>query len=151
MQFLYFYTPPYLGQARSADRPPGLTFKETDVRFPLKPLASVALAVALSIGASTMTLAQTAYLEITLHVAPANRAAAAAVYARFKAPFLDTVPGAQSKQLLIRDEDVQVLHGFASVADAQAYLASDLFTKDVVGALAPLLDAKPEISIYSAD
>jgi hypothetical protein len=32
------------------------------------------------------------------------------------------IPGALSKELLIREEDVQVLHGFKSVADAKAYL-----------------------------
>ena len=113
------------------------------------PLRKAVLAIALTFGATTMTLADTAFLEITLNVAPANRVAAAAVYARFKPPFLDTVPGAQSKQLLIRDADVQVLHGFASVADAKAYLASPMFTNDVVGALGPLLAAEPEVRIYA--
>ena len=75
------------------------------------------------------------YLEITLQVDAANRAAAAAVYQQYKQPFLDTVPGATSKELLVRDEDVQVLHGFATAADAKAYLASELFTRDVVGGL----------------
>src|SRR5690242_14573366 len=69
-----------------------------------------------------------AYLEITLHMDPANRAAAAGVYQQYKQPFLDTVPGATSKELLVRDEDVQVLHGFKNAADARAYLASELFT-----------------------
>lgn len=91
-----------------------------------------------------------AYLEITLQVDPANRAAAAEVYKKYKQPFLETVPGATSKQLLVRDEDVQVLHGFQSVADAQAYLASDLFTRDVAGGLSPLLKTEPEVRIYDA-
>ncbi|MGW3729710.1 hypothetical protein [Streptomyces sp. F001] len=89
-----------------------------------------------------------AYLEITLQVEPANRIAAAGVYEKYKQPFLDTVPGAISKQLLVRDEDVQVLHGFQTVADAKAYLASDLFTRDVVGGLSPLLKAAPEVRVY---
>ena len=89
-----------------------------------------------------------ASLEITLVVAPSNRAAAAAVYSKYKAPFLATVAGATSKDLLVRDEDVQVLHGFDSVASASAYLASELFTKDVVGELAPLLEAAPEVRVY---
>jgi hypothetical protein len=63
-----------------------------------------------------------AYLEITLQLHAANRAAAAAVYQQYKQPFLDAVPGATSKELLVRDEDVQVLHGFATAADAKAYL-----------------------------
>lgn len=89
-----------------------------------------------------------AMLEITLTTSGDNRAAAAGVYAKYKQVFLDQAPGARSKTLLVRDEDVQVLHGFASVADATAYLSSDLFTTDVVGELGPLLDAEPEVRIY---
>ena len=92
-----------------------------------------------------------AYLEITLHMDPANRAAAAGVYQQYKQPFLDTVPGATSKELLVRDEDVQVLHGFKNAADARAYLASELFTSDVVGGLAPLLNSAPDVRVYDAD
>ncbi|HTK65516.1 MAG TPA: hypothetical protein VL595_24220 [Pseudonocardia sp.] len=89
-----------------------------------------------------------AILEITLKTAGANRAAAAGVYAKYRQPFLDQVPGAKSKTLLVRDEDVQVLHGFASTTDATAYLSSDLFAEDVVRELAPLLDAEPEVRVY---
>jgi len=89
-----------------------------------------------------------AVLEITLRVSEANREAAAGVYTKYKQPFLDQAPGAKSKQLLVRDEDVQVLHGFASVADANAYLTNPLFSADIVGELSPLLDAGPEIRIY---
>lgn len=64
-------------------------------------------------------------------------------------PFLTKVPGAKSKELLIRDDDVQVLHGFTR-KQTEAYL-SDLFTKDVVVGLKPLLKADPEVRIYSAD
>ncbi|UNS96774.1 hypothetical protein MMF93_09820 [Streptomyces tubbatahanensis] len=53
-----------------------------------------------------------AYLEVTLQVAADNRAAAAGVYEKYKQPFLGTITGAVSKELLVRDEDVQVLHGF---------------------------------------
>lgn len=91
-----------------------------------------------------------AYLEITLQIDDSNRAAAAAVYSQYKQPFLTTVPGATSKDLLVRDEDVQVLHGFVTVAHAEDYLSSDLFTSDVVGGLSPLLTAQPEIRIYDA-
>lgn len=89
-----------------------------------------------------------AYLEITLKVSSSNRPSAARVYADYKEPFLKQIKGAQSKNLLIRDEDVQVLHGFSSVADAQAYLKSELFNQDVVKGLAPYLDADPEVRIY---
>ncbi|QUW88879.1 MULTISPECIES: hypothetical protein [unclassified Streptomyces] len=89
-----------------------------------------------------------AYLEITLQVDPVNRVAAAGVYEKYKQPFLNTVPGATGKELLVRDEDVQVLHGFRTVADAEAYLASELFTRDVVGGLSPLLKAAPDVRVY---
>ena len=89
-----------------------------------------------------------AYLEITLNVNAAQRPAAAGVYQQFKQRFLETITGATSKELLIRDDDVQVLHGFDSLTNAKAYLSSELFTRDVVGGLAPLLQADPEVRIY---
>lgn len=90
------------------------------------------------------------YLQITLKISTENRTNAAGVYQKYKAPFLNTVNGAKSKELLIRDEDVQVLHGFNSVESANAYLESELFNSDVVVELQPLLDAAPEVRIYSA-
>ena len=90
------------------------------------------------------------YLQITLKIANANRAAAAGVYEKYKAPFLNTIAGAKSKELLVRDEDVQVLHGFDSLDHAKAYLQSALFNADVVEALKPLLDAAPDVRIYQA-
>ena len=90
------------------------------------------------------------YLQITLQVAGKNREAAAGVYTKYKEPFLNKVSGAESKSLLVRDEDVQVLHGFSSKEAAESYLKSDIFNKDVVGELGPLLDADPEIRIYEA-
>ena len=90
-----------------------------------------------------------AYLEITMYVSNANRPAAAGVYNKYKQSFLDTIKGATSKELLVRDEDVQVLHGFESVEEANAYLNTDLFTDDVVRELSPLFDKAPEIKEYS--
>ncbi len=88
------------------------------------------------------------YLQINLNVNPADRGAAAAVYARFKDAFLSQVPGARSKQLLVRDDDVQVLHYFDSAEQVRAYLDSDLFKQDVVTALKPLLQSAPDVRIY---
>lgn len=87
-------------------------------------------------------------MQITLKIADANRAAAAGVYQKYKAQFLDTITGAKSKELLVRDEDVQVLHGFDTTENANAYLQSELFTADVVGGLEPLLDAAPDVRTY---
>jgi hypothetical protein len=90
-----------------------------------------------------------AYLEITLKVNEADRAAAAGVYVKYKQPFLKQIKGALSKELLMRTDDVQVLHGFKTQADAEAYLKSELFNNDVVTALKPYLQASPEVRIYS--
>lgn len=88
------------------------------------------------------------YLEITLKVPAARRPAAVQVYERYKTPFLTTVAGAKSKDLLVRDDDVQVLHAFDSQSHAEAYLKTSLFQSDVVSALAPLLDAPPDLRVY---
>ncbi|THF25790.1 hypothetical protein E5170_28305 [Pseudomonas atacamensis] len=90
------------------------------------------------------------YLQITLRISKNNRPSAAEVYQRYKAPFLNTVAGAKSKALLVREEDVQVLHGFDTTDQAHAYLTSDLFVKDVADGLKPLLSADPEIRIYQS-
>jgi len=89
------------------------------------------------------------YLQINLKVAASDRPAAAAIYAKYKGPFLAQAQGAQSKALLIREEDVQVLHGFDSADNAQAYLAGELFNRDVVAALKPLLQSPPEVRVYA--
>ena len=90
-----------------------------------------------------------AYLQITLDIEPQKRDAAAEVYGKYRQQFLDEVSGARSKELLVREEDVQVLHGFEQASQAEDYLESDLFGKDVVGELEPLLAAEPEIRIYT--
>ena len=90
-----------------------------------------------------------AYLEITMKIAEADRPAAAKVYTDYRGPFLQEIPGALTKDLLIRDEDVQVLHGFDSVEHAQAYLSSDMFQNDVFVGLKPLWSAEPDVKIYS--
>ena len=90
-----------------------------------------------------------AHLEITLDVKAENRSKAGGVYLKYKNPFLEKVKGATSKELLIRTDDVQVLHGFESEADANAYLTSEIFQNDVVRELKPYLESDPEIRIYS--
>lgn len=90
-----------------------------------------------------------AYLEITMRINNANRPAAAKVYTDYRDPFLNTIEGALTKDLLIRDEDVQVLHGFDTVEHASAYLNSELFNNDVVKGLKPLWSAEPDVKIYT--
>lgn len=90
-----------------------------------------------------------AYLKITMTINESNRPAVAKIYSDYRKPFLDTIEGALIKDLLIRDKDVQVLHGFDSLEHAKAYLESDLFKNDVFTGLKPLWSAAPEIRIYT--
>lgn len=59
------------------------------------------------------------------------------------------IEGARNKRLLVRGKDVQVLHGFTSVADVENYLRSDLFTQDVAVELKPYFQTAPDVRIYS--
>lgn len=90
-----------------------------------------------------------AYLEITMVIDNNNRPAAAKVYTDYRQPFLDQIKGAVSKELLIRDEDVQVLHGFDSVENAKAYLETEMFKNDVFVGLQPLWSKDPDVKIYA--
>lgn len=93
-------------------------------------------------------MAVKAYLEAIMTIEPENRAAAAEVYTTYRQPFLDDIEGALTKELLVRDEDVQVIHGFDSMEHAKAYLESDLFTNKVAPGLQPLWAADPDIRFY---
>ncbi len=89
-----------------------------------------------------------AYLQAIMTIDPENRPAAAKVYADYRQPFLDQIEGALTKELLARDEDVQVIHGFDSMEHAKAYLESDLFTQKVLPGLQPTWAADPDIRFY---
>jgi hypothetical protein len=89
-----------------------------------------------------------AYLDITLTITGTDRAVVAAVYNLYKAPFLKTIKGALSKELLAHAEDIRILHGFDSVGNAQEYLLSDLFNNNVITSLRPCLKGEPDIKIY---
>lgn len=91
-----------------------------------------------------------AMLQISLKIASENRAKAAAVYTAYRHRFLSETPDALQKELLIRTEDVQVLHGFDSSADAKAYLQSQMFTGNVCPELDPPLMVKPDVRIYES-
>ncbi|MCC9168891.1 hypothetical protein [Pontibacter harenae] len=53
-----------------------------------------------------------------------------------------------SKEPLIEDEDVQVLHDFNTAEEAQAYRSNTLFLNDVVVALKPYLKDTPKVRVY---
>ncbi len=93
-------------------------------------------------------MAVKAYLEAIMTIDPKDRAAATNVYNAYRQPFLDDIEGALTKELLVRDEDVQVIHGFDSMDHAKAYLESDLFTQNVAPALSPLWAASPDLRFY---
>ena len=90
-----------------------------------------------------------AYLEITMTIDEENRPAAVQVYNDYRGPFLEQIEGALTKELLVRDYDVQVLHGFDSVEHANAYLESQMFNDDVAGGLKPTWSSEPKIVIYT--
>lgn len=90
-----------------------------------------------------------AYLEITMTIDEESRPAAVKVYNDYRGPFLEQIEGALTKDLLVRDEDVQVLHGFDSVEHANAYLESQMFNDDVAVGLKPTWSADPKIVIYA--
>lgn len=89
-----------------------------------------------------------AYMEAIMTINPENRAQAAEVYTTYRQPLLDDIEGALTKELLVRDEDVQVIHGFDSMDHAKAYIESDLFTSKVAPALQPTWAADPDIRFY---
>lgn len=90
-----------------------------------------------------------AFLEITMVINENNRPAAAKVYNDYRGPFLKEIKGALTKQLLVREKDIQVLHGFDSVENAKAYLESEMFKNDVFVGLQPLWEKAPEVKIYT--
>lgn len=90
-----------------------------------------------------------AYLEITMKIEESNRPAAAKVHTAYRQPFLDSIAGALTKDLLVREEDVQVLHGFDSAEHAKAYLSSAIFQNDVFVGLKPLWNGDSEVKIYT--
>jgi D-alanine-D-alanine ligase len=92
----------------------------------------------------------TASLQITMKIDSRYRTEAVEVYSMFKRSFLETIPGAKSKEFLVRDEDVQVHHGFVTAADAENYLSSTFFNHGVVNSLKPYLMAQPDIRIYTS-
>ena len=94
-------------------------------------------------------MAVKAYLQVTMVIPEKNRAAAAKVYTDYREPFLKSIPCAEAKDFLIRDEDVQVLHDFDSVEHAKAYLNSEMFTQHVFPGLKPTWTEDPEVRIYT--
>lgn len=113
-------------------------------------LLTLLLSLVFALSPASVKKQSKVYLEITLKISNSNRPAAVTIYQKYKEPFLTQIDGAESKELLVRTDDVQVFHGFDSIEHAEAYLKSEIFQNDVVRELSPLLDASPEIKIYTA-
>lgn len=88
------------------------------------------------------------YLEIILTIDVIDRAGVISVYTLYKEPFLQTIKGAISKELLTHIDDIQILHCFDSLENAQVYLMSDFFNNTVVKSLKKYLKGEPNIKIY---
>lgn len=78
------------------------------------------------------------HLEITMVVKEKNRESVSKVYYDYKESFLKSINGTLIKDLLVRDENIQVLHGFNSIKNVKAYLSSDMFKNDVFARLKSL-------------
>lgn len=89
-----------------------------------------------------------AYLDIELTIEGIDRAGVTAVYNLYKDPFLESVKGAISNELLVHVEDVRIFHGFESLEDAQLYLLSKFFNTDFITSLKPYIIDNPNVRIY---
>ena len=91
------------------------------------------------------------FLQITLVVpTPKREEAITKVFLPGRQRFLDRIPGAVTMDLLVREEDLQVLHGFDTMENASAYLKSPI-GKEILGQLAEISDGKPSIAVYNVD
>lgn len=84
------------------------------------------------------------YLEITFKIDDLNRTNVVEVYNQYKVPFLENIKGAILKEILTRNQDIQVLHCFESEEDAH-----DLLKNDLSRALNPYLKEAPDLRIYT--
>jgi hypothetical protein len=82
------------------------------------------------------------YLQITLKIDNTNRPAAAGVYQRYKAPFLSTIAGAKSKELLVRDSNGELVR--ATSNDVGGIVDRRVFWMKGYGYAASMLSARLE-------
>ncbi len=90
-----------------------------------------------------------AHLLITVKVDSSRRAALIdQVYEPNRTRFLQKIPGAVSKNLLLRREDLAILHGFDTAENAEAYLHSDLYG-ELLRQLADYQEENPVAALYN--
>ncbi|MGJ1290427.1 hypothetical protein I6I97_21535 [Sphingobacterium multivorum] len=90
----------------------------------------------------------TAYLQIVLKMNSSNRGELTSTYHKFKDLFREQIKGAKTQELLFSDEDIQLLYGFDTYEDAEAFLSTELYNNIILVALKPLISNNPEIKIY---
>ncbi|WP_312743435.1 hypothetical protein [Sphingobacterium multivorum] len=89
----------------------------------------------------------TAYLQIVLKMNSSNRGELTSTYNKFKDLFREQIKGAKTQELLFSDEDIQLLYGFDTYEDAEAFLSTELYNNIILVALKPLISNNPEIKI----
>lgn len=90
-----------------------------------------------------------AYLLITLNVRTTDRGATSTIHDKFKSSFLDQITGGISTELLISQDNVLLLNGFANAEDANAFLSTELYNNGILAALKPFLLDNPKNNIYT--
>ncbi len=70
------------------------------------------------------------------------------VYEPNRTRFLERISGAISKNLLVRPEDIAILHGFDTRESAEAYLQSSLY-QQIVNGIADYQEENPSVALYN--
>lgn len=91
-----------------------------------------------------------AYLSVNMKIDSGKLPEVTRVYTSYWEQFLKTIHGARTKDLVIRNEDVQILHSFNSVEDAVGFLSSEMFQKAVFIDLQPYWNDELNVRIYTA-
>ena len=91
----------------------------------------------------------TAYLQIVLKANSSSRGELTNTYNKLRDLFPEQIKGAKTQELLLSDEEVQLLYGFDTFEDAEAFLSTELYNNIILPALKPLISNNPEIKIYN--
>ena len=91
-----------------------------------------------------------AYLSVNMKIDSSRLPEVTKVYTNYWEKFLRTIHGARTKDLVIRNEDVQILHSFNSVEDAVGFLSSEMFQRAVFIDLQPYWNDELNVRIYTA-
>jgi hypothetical protein len=91
------------------------------------------------------------FVQVTLAIPESRREEAITrIFLPARQRFLDRSPGAVSMDLLVREEDVQLLHGFDTFENSRVYLDSGFF-RDLIGQLGETAEKEPVTALYNVD